>query len=51
MEQEEIWLLKAGALPVGFDRRKTAFLSNIDKDYEALIKDEEDSSKESTREC
>jgi hypothetical protein len=33
-----------GALPEGSDRQRTAFLSNIDKDYEALVKDEEDPS-------
>jgi hypothetical protein len=42
MEQEEIQLLKTGALPEGSNRQKTAFLSSINKDYEALVKDEED---------
>jgi hypothetical protein len=46
MELKEIRLLKAEALPKGSDHQRTTFLSNIDKDYEALVKDEEDSSKE-----
>jgi hypothetical protein len=46
MELEEIRLLKAEALPKGFDCQRTTFLSSIDKDYEALVKDEEDPSKE-----
>jgi hypothetical protein len=50
MEREEIRLLKAGALPIGSDRKKTAFLSSIDKEYEALIKDEEDPSEKLTEE-
>jgi hypothetical protein len=50
MEQEEIRLLKAGALPEGFDLQRTAFLSSINKDYEALVKDEEDPSKDSSKE-
>jgi hypothetical protein len=49
-EQEEIRLLKMGALPEGSDHHKTAFLSSIDKDYEALVKDEEDPSKDSSEE-
>jgi hypothetical protein len=43
MELEEI-RLKAGALPEGSDRQRAAFLSSINKDYEVLVKDEEDSS-------
>jgi hypothetical protein len=50
LEQEEIRLLKMGALPKGSDRQKTAFLSSIDKDYEALVKDEEDPSEDSSEE-
>jgi hypothetical protein len=46
-KQEEIRLLKMGALPEGSDRQRTAFLSSIDKDYEALVKDEEDPSENS----
>jgi hypothetical protein len=46
MEQEEIRLLKTRALPKGFDRQRTAFLSSNNKDYEALVKDEEDPSEE-----
>jgi hypothetical protein len=46
MEQEEIRLLKMGALPEGSDHQRIAFLSNINKDYEALVKDEEDPSEE-----
>jgi hypothetical protein len=46
MELEEIRLLKIGALPEGSDSQKTAFLSSINKDYEALVKDEEDLSEE-----
>jgi hypothetical protein len=42
MELEEIRLLKTGALPEGSDHQKTAFLSSINRDYEALVKDEED---------
>jgi hypothetical protein len=44
MEQEEIRLWKTGALQEGSDRQRTTFLSNINKDYEALVKDEEDPS-------
>jgi hypothetical protein len=40
MEQEEIQLLKTGALPKGSDHQRTAFLSSINKDYEALVKDD-----------
>jgi hypothetical protein len=50
LEQEEIRLLKMGVLPEGSDRQRTAFLSNIDKDYEALVKDEEDPSEDSSEE-
>jgi hypothetical protein len=49
-EQEEIRLLKMGALPKGSDRQRTAFLSSIDKDYEALVKDKEDPSEDSSEE-
>jgi hypothetical protein len=42
MELEEIRLLKTGALPEGSNRQRIAFLSIINKDYEALVKDEED---------
>jgi hypothetical protein len=38
-----------GALPEGFDHQ-TAFLSNIDKDYKALVKDEEEPSEDSSEE-
>jgi hypothetical protein len=48
MELEEVRLLKTGALPEGSDRQKTAFLSRINKDYEALVKDEKDPSKDSS---
>ena len=41
MELEDIWLLKVGALPEGSDRQRIFFLSSLNKDYEALIKDEE----------
>jgi hypothetical protein len=50
LEQEEIRLLKMGALPEGSDHQKTAFLSSINKDYEALVKDEEDPSEDSSEE-
>jgi hypothetical protein len=50
MEQEEIRLLKVGALPNGVDCQRTAFLSSIDKDYESLVKDEEDPSEDSSEE-
>ena len=46
MELEEIQLLKAGALPKGSNCQRPTFLSSINKDYEALVKDEEDSSEE-----
>jgi hypothetical protein len=46
IEQEKIRLLKTGALQEGFDRQRTAFLCSINKDYEALVKDEEDPSEE-----
>jgi hypothetical protein len=42
MELEEIRLLKTGELPEGSNRQRIAFLSIINKDYEALVKDEED---------
>ena len=38
MELEEIRLLKAGALPEGSSGQRTAFLTSINKDYEALAK-------------
>jgi hypothetical protein len=50
MELEEIRLLSTGALLEGSDRQKTTFLSNINKDYEALVKDEEDLSEDSSEE-
>jgi hypothetical protein len=43
-------LLKTGALPKGSDRQRIAFLSNINKAYEALVKDEEDPSEDSSKE-
>jgi hypothetical protein len=46
MELEEIRLLKAGALLKGPGHQRIVFLSSINEDYEALVKDEEDSSKE-----
>jgi hypothetical protein len=39
-----------GTLPEGSNRQKTEFLSSIDKDYEALVKDEEDPSEDSSEE-
>ena len=42
MELKEIRLLKVGALPEGSDHQWTTFLASINKDYEALLKDEED---------
>jgi hypothetical protein len=50
MEQKEIQLLKAGALPKGSDRQRIAFLSGINKDYEARVKDEEDPPEDSSEE-
>jgi hypothetical protein len=50
LELEEIRLLKAGALPEGSDRQRTTFLSIIDKDYAALVKDEEDPFEDSSEE-
>jgi hypothetical protein len=51
MELEQIRLLKAGALPEGFDCQRIAFLSSIEKDYEALVKDEEDLFEDLYEEC
>jgi hypothetical protein len=48
-EQEEIRLLKVGALLEGFDHQTTAFLSSINKDYKTLVKDEEDPSEDSSK--
>jgi hypothetical protein len=39
-----------GALPEGSNHQRTAFLSSINKDYEALVKDEEDPSENSSEE-
>jgi hypothetical protein len=39
-----------GLLPKGSDRQRTAFLSGINKDYEALVKDEENPSGDSSEE-
>jgi hypothetical protein len=39
-----------GSLPEGFDRQRIAFLTSIDKDYKALVKDEEDPSEDSSEE-
>jgi hypothetical protein len=50
LELEEIRLLRVGALPEGSDHQMTAFLSSIHKDYEALVKDEEDPSEDWFRE-
>jgi hypothetical protein len=50
MELEEIQLLKAGALPEGSERQRVASLSSINKDYMALVKDEEDSFEDSSYE-
>ena len=50
MELEEIRLLKTGALPEGSNRQRTAFLASINKDYEALVKEKEDPSKDSSKE-
>jgi hypothetical protein len=49
-EQVEIRQLKMGALPEGFDCQKTAFLSSIVKDYEALVKDKDDPSEDKSEE-
>jgi hypothetical protein len=51
MELKEIQLLKEGALPEGSNHQRAAFLSNINKDYEALVKDEEDLFEDSLEEC
>jgi hypothetical protein len=50
MEQEEIRLLKTRALPEGSNRQRTAFLSSINIDYEALVKDDEDPFEDSSEE-
>jgi hypothetical protein len=50
MELEEIQLLKAGALPEGSDHQRIMFLSSINKDYEALVKNEEDLSEDLSKE-
>jgi hypothetical protein len=41
MKQVEIQLLKMGALQEGSDCQRTAFLSSINKDNKALVKEEE----------
>ena len=46
MELEEIRPLKVGASPEGSNCQRTTFLASINKDYEALVKDEEDPSEE-----
>jgi hypothetical protein len=51
MELKEVWLLKAGALPEGFNCQRTAFLSSINKDYKTLIKDKEDPFEDLSKEC
>jgi hypothetical protein len=51
MELEEIRLLKAGALPEESNRHRTAFLASVSKDYEAMVKDEENPSEDSSEEC
>ena len=50
MELKEIRLLKAGALPEGSNRQRTTFLASLNKDYEALVKEEEDPSEDSFEE-
>ena len=50
MELEEIRLLKVGELPKGSSRQQTAFLASISKDYEVLVKKEEDPSEDSSEE-
>jgi hypothetical protein len=50
LELEEIQLLKTRAIPEGSDRQRIAFVSSIDKDYEALVKNEEDTSEDSSEE-
>ena len=50
MELDEIRLLEAGALLEGSDRQRIVFLSNINKDYEALVKDKEDQYEDSSDE-
>ena len=42
--------LKEMALAKGSNRQRIAFLASINKDYEALVKDEEDPSKDSYEE-
>jgi hypothetical protein len=46
MAREEIRLLKSGTLRKGTHRHKAAFLLSIEKDLEAMIKDEEDPSED-----
>jgi hypothetical protein len=50
IELKEIRLLKAKALPKGSNCQRTAFLSSINKDYEVLVKDEEDPFEDSSEE-
>ena len=50
VELEEIRLLKVRALKEGSSRQWIAFLASINKDYEALVKEEEDSSEDSSEE-
>jgi hypothetical protein len=51
MELEEIRLLKEGALLEGSNCQRVTFLSSINKDYETLVKDEEDPFEDSSEEC
>jgi hypothetical protein len=48
VELKKIRLLKIGALPEGSDCQRIAFLSSINKDYKALVKDKEDPSEDLT---
>ena len=42
MELKEIRLLEDGALPKGSNCQRATFLASINKDFEALVKDEKD---------
>ena len=43
--------MKARVLPEGSDSQRATFLSSINKDYEALVKDEEDPSEDLFEKC
>ena len=50
MDLEEIRLLKVRTLPERSSCQRTAFCASINKDYKALVKEEEDPSEDSSEE-